>query len=42
MSTQTGRTDKKKRKCSNCEGRGTMKKGDQIVRCKRCNGSGKA
>ena len=24
----------------NCEGKGTFKKGDKIVRCQRCGGSG--
>jgi DnaJ-class molecular chaperone len=33
MATETGRTDKKKKKCPNCEGRGTLKKGDKVVRC---------
>jgi len=31
---------KKKEKCKNCEGKGTLKKGDKVVRCQRCNGSG--
>jgi DnaJ-class molecular chaperone len=33
-------TDKKKEKCRNCEGRGTLKKGDKVVRCQRCHGTG--
>jgi len=40
MATETGRTDKKKKKCPNCEGKGTLKKGDQVVRCKQCGGTG--
>jgi DnaJ-class molecular chaperone len=31
---------KKKEKCKNCEGKGTLKKGDKIVRCQRCDGTG--
>jgi hypothetical protein len=34
------RTGKKKAKCKNCEGKGTIKKGDKVVRCQRCNGTG--
>ena len=33
-------TGQEKLKCKNCEGRGTFKKGDKIVRCQRCGGSG--
>ena len=33
-------TGKKKAKCKNCEGKGTLKKGDRVVRCQRCNGTG--
>jgi DnaJ-class molecular chaperone len=33
-------TDPKKQKCKNCEGKGTLKKGDKVVRCQRCGGSG--
>jgi DnaJ-class molecular chaperone len=32
--------DPKKPKCKNCEGKGTLKKGDKVVRCQRCGGSG--
>ena len=32
--------DKKKENCKNCEGKGTLKKGDKVVRCQRCNGTG--
>jgi DnaJ-class molecular chaperone len=30
----------KKQTCKNCEGKGTLKKGDKVVRCQRCNGTG--
>jgi DnaJ-class molecular chaperone len=30
----------KRQKCKNCEGKGTLKKGDKVVRCQRCNGTG--
>jgi DnaJ-class molecular chaperone len=30
---------KKKQKCM-CEGKGTLKKGDKVVRCQRCDGTG--
>ena len=33
-------TEQKKQKCKNCEGKGTLKKGDKIVRCQRCGGTG--
>src|SRR5436190_7894988 len=33
-------THPKKQKCKNCEGKGTLKKGDKVVRCQRCGGSG--
>jgi hypothetical protein len=33
-------TEQKKQKCKNCEGKGTLKKGDKIVRCRRCGGTG--
>jgi RecJ-like exonuclease len=33
-------TGEKKRPCKNCEGKGTLKKGDKIVRCQRCGGTG--
>jgi DnaJ-class molecular chaperone len=33
-------TGKKKEKCKNCEGKGTLKKRDKIVRCQRCDGTG--
>ena len=30
----------KKAMCKNCEGKGTLKKGDKVVRCQRCDGTG--
>ncbi len=33
-------SNEKKPKCKNCEGKGTLKKGDKIVRCQRCHGTG--
>ena len=33
-------TKQAKQKCKNCEGKGTLKKGDKIVRCQRCGGTG--
>ena len=30
----------KKKPCKNCEGQGTLKKGDNVVRCQRCDGTG--
>jgi DnaJ-class molecular chaperone len=33
-------TRQKNQKCKNCEGKGTLKKGDKIVRCQRCGGTG--
>ena len=34
------KTVDKKQKCKNCEGKGTLKKGDKVVRCQRCGGTG--
>lgn len=34
------KTGQAKQKCKNCEGKGTLKKGDKIVRCQRCGGTG--
>src|SRR5260370_23717674 len=36
MQTNAG---KKKQKCKNCEGKGTLKKGDKAARCQRCAGT---
>ncbi len=32
----------KKKPCKNCEGKGTLKKGDKIVKCQRCGGRNQA
>ena len=37
MQTNAG---KKKPKCKNCEGNGTLTKGDKVVRDQRCDGTG--
>jgi DnaJ-class molecular chaperone len=31
---------KKKEKCKTCEGKGTLKKADKVVRGQRCDGTG--
>jgi DnaJ-class molecular chaperone len=33
-------SEDKKKPCKNCEGKGTLKKGDKVVRCQRCGGTG--
>jgi DnaJ-class molecular chaperone len=40
MANEKGPNVKKKQKCKNCEGKGTLKKGDKVVKCQRCGGSG--
>jgi hypothetical protein len=40
MTSQKGPNIKKKQKCKNCEGKGLLKKGDKVVRCQRCKGTG--
>jgi DnaJ-class molecular chaperone len=30
----------KKKPCKHCEGKGTLKKGDKVVRCQRYGGTG--
>jgi DnaJ-class molecular chaperone len=40
MSNQKGPNIKKKQKCKNCEGKGLLKKGDRVVKCQRCGGTG--
>ena len=40
MSSQKGPNIKKKQKCKNCEGKGLLKKGDKVVKCQRCGGTG--
>ncbi len=39
-SNEKGPNIKKKQKCKNCEGKGLLKKGDKVVRCQRCKGTG--
>jgi DnaJ-class molecular chaperone len=38
MTSQKG--PNKKQKCKNCEGKGLLKKGDKVVKCQRCGGTG--
>jgi DnaJ-class molecular chaperone len=40
MSNEKGPNIKKKQKCKNCEGKGLLKKGDKVVKCQRCGGTG--
>jgi DnaJ-class molecular chaperone len=40
MANEKGPNVKKKQKCKNCEGKGTLKKGDRVVKCQRCGGTG--
>jgi DnaJ-class molecular chaperone len=40
MSNEKGPNVKKKQKCKNCEGKGLVKKGDRVVKCQRCGGTG--
>jgi DnaJ-class molecular chaperone len=40
MDNVKGPNIKKKQKCKNCEGKGTLKKGAQVVKCQRCKGTG--
>jgi DnaJ-class molecular chaperone len=40
MANDKGPGIKKKQKCKNCEGKGTLKKGDKVVKCQRCGGTG--
>src|ERR1700694_6139251 len=40
MANEKGPNIKKKQKCKNCEGKGLRKKGDKVVRCQRCGGTG--
>jgi DnaJ-class molecular chaperone len=40
MANEKGPNIKKKQKCKNCEGKGLVKKGDKIVKCQRCGGTG--
>jgi DnaJ-class molecular chaperone len=40
MANEKGPNIKKKQKCKNCEGKGLLKKGDRVVKCQRCKGTG--
>jgi hypothetical protein len=40
MASEKGPNIKKKAKCKNCEGKGLLKKGDRVVKCQRCKGTG--
>ena len=40
MANERGPNIKKKPKCKNCEGKGLLKKGDRVVKCQRCKGTG--
>ena len=40
MANEKGPNVKKKSKCKNCEGKGLVKKGDKVVKCQRCHGTG--
>ena len=40
MANEKGPNVKKKAKCKNCEGKGLVKKGDRVVKCQRCHGTG--
>ena len=40
MANEKGPNIKKKQKCKNCEGKGLVKKGQRVVKCQRCGGTG--
>jgi hypothetical protein len=40
MASEKGPNIKKKQKCKNCEGKGLLKKGEKVVKCQRCGGTG--
>ncbi|HEU0150168.1 MAG TPA: hypothetical protein VFR21_25245 [Bradyrhizobium sp.] len=40
MANEKGPKIKKKATCKNCEGKGLLKKGDKVVKCQRCHGTG--
>ncbi len=41
VTSMKGPNIKKKPTCKNCEGKGLLKKGDKVVKCQRCGGTGK-
>jgi DnaJ-class molecular chaperone len=40
MANEKGPNIKKKQKCKNCEGKGLLRKGDRVLKCQRCKGTG--
>lgn len=40
MANDKGPNIKKKQTCKNCEGKGLVKKGDRVMKCQRCKGTG--
>ena len=40
MANEKGPNIKKKQKGKNCEGKGLLKKGDRVLKCQRCKGTG--
>jgi DnaJ-class molecular chaperone len=40
MDNLKGPNIKKRPKCKNCKGEGEVKKGDKVVKCQRCKGTG--
>jgi len=40
MANQKGPDVKKKAIFKNCEAKGLLKKGDKVVKCQRCHGTG--
>jgi DnaJ-class molecular chaperone len=40
MANEKGPNVKKKQTCKNCEGKGLVKKGDRVMKCQRCKGTG--
>ena len=40
MANEKGPNSTKKQKGKHCEGKGLLKKGDRVVKCQRCKGTG--
>jgi DnaJ-class molecular chaperone len=40
MANEKGPNVRRKQKCKNCEGKGLVMKGDKVVKCQRCGGTG--